>query len=164
MKTNKTKTNKTAKTEKNGPGRPKYTPVIPRGKFTFAEFCTENGVGKDGKGAKCSALTLRKFLARDAKLGKKSQVLLTDDLANPDNKQGLGRKAFLYQRRSVTAVHKSVTNATRKAAVKVSTPATADYEAQKAALGIGEPAVNTTPEPAPVAETVTEVPEVPATV
>jgi hypothetical protein len=159
---NKTTTKNSMKKNKtNGPGRPAYVPVIPRGKFSFGELCVANGVNvKTGKGKNCSALTLRKFIARDAALGKKSQMFLTDELAEPNNKKGLGRKSFLYQRRAGVAAVKATVKSVRKATVKVSTAnATAEYEKTKVELGLSAPAAETAPVEvaaevtAPVAET-----------
>lgn len=147
------------------PGRPKYVPVIPRGKFTMIEFCIANGVNpKNGKGKNCSKLTLIKFLKR--KEGKALVQKVKDELAEPTSKKGLGRKAFLFQRRegvtmptptiTLRAKGKSAKAASatpapkRKYTRKATSTATADYEATKAALLA--PAVTITPDPTPAPE------------
>jgi hypothetical protein len=144
-----------------GPGRPKYRPNIPKGKFTFTDFEIANGVNpKTGKGKDCTTLTLRKWLKEDlSKRGHSTIVHLKDTFAEPTGKGGLGRKQYVYQRRagvSVKAVaHAPETpaagksKATRKprtVTVKVDktdivsvdsgklSPETESYESQKAEL------------------------------
>lgn len=144
-----------------GPGRPKYRPNIPKGKFTFTDFEIANGVNpKTGKGKDCTTLTLRKWLKEDlSKRGHSTIVHLKDTFAEPTSKAGLGRKQYVYQRRagvSVKAVaHAPETpaagksKATKKSRKTAKTPAdtvipvvevnaispeTANYEAQKAEL------------------------------
>ena len=179
--------NKTTESKKNtpnrGPGRPQYTPVIPRGKFTFTDFEEANGVattGKDkGKGDKCTTLTLRKWLKRDLARRSKSVIVhlkgVTDE---PSSENGLGRKQYVYQRRSLAGNKPTVkaapadtaTAATADTAPEVTvdvSQATKDYEAQKAALGITAQAVTVTPEdiaptaPAPVDEAPAVAPSAP---
>jgi len=139
-----------------GPGRPMYSPVIPRGKFTMNDFCIANGVNpKTGKGKNCSKLTLIKFLGR--KQGKALIAKVKGETADPNSKKGLGRKAFLYQRKAGVTIPKADVSApkatktprkyTRKATAPAST--TADYEATKAALLAPTPAVTITPDPTP---------------
>ena len=167
---NKTKTNKSKKNTAatRGPGRPQYTPVIPRSKFTFSDFEEANGVNPNtGKGEKCTTLTLRKWLKRNL-LGRQSLVVhLKGITAEPTSENGLGRKQYVYQRRSLAGNKPTVKAAPDKSStVEASTPevtvdvsqATKDYEATKAALGIAPAAVIVTPEdiaptaPAPVDE------------
>lgn len=134
------------------PGRPAYIPVIPRGRFTMNDLCEENGVSlKTGKGKNCSRLTLVKWVAKQ--LGNKRSGLIVkvkDETSEPNSRKGLGRKAFLYIRRTQASNLKTAA----KSNVSVKMTTTADYEATKAALlGTNVPAVAvTTPEtPAPVA-------------
>ncbi len=91
--------------KRSGPGRPRYTPIIPKGKFTFADFATANGVNlKTGKGDKCTVLTLRKWMNYDSRKRNKSQiVMLKNVLGESVNEKGLGRKPFMFQRRSQVA-------------------------------------------------------------
>jgi hypothetical protein len=142
------------------PGRPAYIPVIPRGRFTMNDLCEENGVSlKTGKGKLCSRLTLVKWVAKQ--LGNKRSGLIVkvkDETSEPNSRKGLGRKAFLYIRRTMKDGLK--TAAKSNVAVKMNT--TADYEKVKAdLLGTSVPAVTVTPEtpapvaPAPVTETAT---------
>lgn len=163
----------------NGPGRPRFTPKIPQGRFTLRKFCEFNGVNPDtGKGDNCSRLTLIQFINRDAAEKKNKSVLVKlPDTVKPHGEKGLGRKAFLYCRREKLATlnTKDSTKAPKAKASKVSVDvgtSTADYEAQKAALLAPTPAVDITPtapeetpavapeaapaEVAPAAETVTE--------
>jgi hypothetical protein len=149
----KTKTN-TPKTEKHGPGRPKYTPKFPtRAKWTFRDFCMANGVNPDtlkaveeGKG--CTGLTLRKFLDRDAARKGNSLVKKLDELAPPENADGLGRKSFLFSLRSkltaTPAKKNTPKNALKKASKSNVTVTVSDAPA---------PAPDAVPTPAP-AETV----------
>lgn len=111
-KTNKAKTPKASR----GVGRPRYDAKIPNGKFTMRQFCEYNGVNPDtGKGEKCSKLTLIKFMERDqhpkiksgknaGKLDKNrirpdSLIVQLDETSAPTGEKGLGRKAFVYQKR-----------------------------------------------------------------
>lgn len=147
-------------TKSRGPGRPMYQPVIPKGKFTMADFCEANGVDvKTGKGKNCSKLTLIKFMGR--KQGKAMIRKVKGELAAPANKNGLGRKSFLYERIPGTVATKS-TKAVKAAkstkAPKAAKSTASDYEATKAALLAPTPAVVITPEATPepeVAETAT---------
>ena len=121
------------KTINRGPGRPKYTPVIPKGRFTMATLCEANGVSlKTGKGKICSRLTLIKFIARDAKRNGQSLIMrLKDMVTEPNSKDGMGRKPFVYQSRTKSPAVKT----TRKPATKSTAPKnTAEYEAAKAAI------------------------------
>ena len=153
-----------AKNINRGPGRPKYEPVIPKSRFTMTDLCEANGVNlKSGKGKNCSRLTLIKFIARDAKRkGHSLIVRLKDTVAEPNSKDGLGRKSFVYQMRSKHDAAKTPRKA-KPAAPHVVTQTTVDYESQKAALLAPTPAVvitapaapvapETAPTPAPVAE------------
>jgi hypothetical protein len=94
-------------------------------------------------------------------LGNKRSGLIVkvkDETSEPNSRKGLGRKAFLYIRRTMKDGLK--TAAKSNVAVKMNT--TADYEKVKAdLLGTSVPAVTVTPEtpapvaPAPVTETAT---------
>jgi hypothetical protein len=144
-----------------GPGRPKYTPVIPKGKFTFTDLEIANGVNpKTGKGKDCTTLTLRKWLKRElAKRGHSAIVHLKDTFADPTSKHGLGRKQYVYQRRAGVTIAKPSAPAPKPTAVKATktakakapkrsavtkapatvigkglSKATENYEAQKAAI------------------------------
>jgi hypothetical protein len=147
----------------DGPGRPKYQPKLPRGKFTMNELCQENGVSlKTGKGSNCSKLTLVKFVARELSNRRSGLVVkVKDETSEPNSRKGLGRKPFLFMRRP------NALKAAAKSNVSVSLNTTDAYEAQKEALGIaGTPtapvtpaAPAPTPEPAPVAEVTAPVAE-----
>ncbi len=102
MKTENAKNNTATANKKGKAGRPKYQPVVPAGKFTFQELEIANGVDpKTGRGTKCTALTLRKFLARDAQRRNMSEfVVLKGVLESPNSERGLGRKQLVYARRS----------------------------------------------------------------
>lgn len=157
--------NKNSKQIKHdGPGRPHYVVRWPRGKFTFTDLEIENGVNpKTGKGKNCTTLTLRKALKRELSNRRSGAVVhLKDTLADPNSKSGLGRKQYVYTRR--TGVTASKASAPRKAAAAAAadvtvnvSQATQDYEAQKAALLAPIPVVTITPAPtpAPVAPEVT---------
>lgn len=141
----------------NGPGRPKYEPVLPKGKFTFTDFEVANGVNpKTGKGKNCTTLTLRKWLKKDlAKRGHSVVTLLKDVLSDPNSKKGLGRKQFVYQKRVHSAAPASakITEAPKKDVSK----ATKEYEKIKAELLTPTPVVSV----APVETPATPAPEVP---
>ena len=174
--------------ENRGPGRPAYVPKIPGRKFTFADFMEANEVNPEtGKGPNCSKLTLTKFLDRDmynafesgARKGKankasprkNSLVIKLDETREPNSESGLGRKTYVYLRRDKLDTLKTAKVAKAKVSVNVGTAATkprkakgvstatADYEAQKAALLTPTPAVTIAPvETAPVdAEPTAEV-------
>ena len=128
------------KNVERGPGRPMYDPVIPRGKFTKRQLDEANGVNPDtGKGKACSGLTLTKWLKR--KEGKALVVRVKGEFAAPDSKSGLGRKAFLYQRKAGVTAPKSTVKDT-KATRKSKSTSTQDYEATKAALLATAPIVS----------------------
>lgn len=174
----------------DGPGRPAYKPKFPaKLKFTMTDFCVRNEVNPEtGKGPNCSKLTLVKYL--DAQLKNRRSGLICkvkDETAAPASESGLGRRSFLYYLRSRASeiVEKATAKSTKparkssglktaaKSPVSVPLTSTADYEAQKKALGIDStPTVSVpmapapAPTPAPVAETapVATAPEVvPAT-
>lgn len=161
---------------KNSPGRPKYVPVIPKSRFTMTDFMVANGVNLEtGKGKNCSKLTLIKFLARDAKRkGHSTVVRLKDITAEPNSKDGLGRKALVYQLRTKFEASKAKASAApaKKVTDKAVKTAAENYETTKAAILapvaeiVPTPAAvvaETVPEPtpAPTAEA-TQSPEVPA--
>lgn len=123
----------------DSPGRPKYTPKFPkRAEFTFIQFMEINGVETNpasknyGKGPNCTMLTLRKFLTRDAKkLGRSQLFRVRGVTAEPNSKDGLGRRGYLY---SVRAGAKAVKVA--KAPRKVKTAPVA--KAPKAPAGLSD--------------------------
>lgn len=119
------------KNKQRGPGRPMADINVPNKKFTFADLVEAN--------SHVTPQTLRKFLKRDfARKGKSEIVLVKDETREPNSKQGLGRKTFVYMRRSKMNSLKSA----RKSTVSIPlAPAktTADYEATKAALLAPEP-------------------------
>lgn len=141
----KVKTNKQT-TAKRGPGRPKYVPTIPRGKFTFAELEAANGVDlSTGKGGKCTTLTLRKWMKREIANRRNGAVMLVKDiLAEPNSASGLGRKQYVYIRRPA----EKSPQATKPRKETSPAPTTADYEATKAAL-LAETSVSVSTETEP---------------
>jgi hypothetical protein len=150
--------------KQNGPGRPKYIPSIPHGKFTFTDLEVENGVNpKTGKGKKCTTLTLRKWLKRELSNRRTGAVmLLKDTLAEPNGKSGLGRKQLVYTHRTGVAAPKA--SAPRKAKDTAPTAdvsqSTKDYEATKNALLADTAVTIATPDPTPApAPEVTPAPE-----
>jgi hypothetical protein len=174
-------------TKHDGPGRPKYTPCFPRSKeWTFTDFMEVNGINTNsnskefGKGPNCTMLTLRKFMARDAKRMGKSLIFKVKDVTSePNSKDGLGRRAYLYSLRANANVKrgsaspKVSTPRKAKAATAAAAPSdvsdsTKRYEEIKAILAtptpapaavtvpavtIAPPAPEAAPAPAPVAET-----------
>jgi hypothetical protein len=99
------KSNKNSKTSnvetKQGPGRPKYEPTIPRKtRFTFQDFMAANGVNPEtGKGEKCSKLTLNNWMKRNE--GKNSPIVRLKGIsAKPNSETGLGRKQFVFCKRA----------------------------------------------------------------
>lgn len=120
------------KNAKNGPGRPRFQPEIPKGKFTFTDFEIANGVNpKTGKGKECTTLTLRKWLKRElSKRGHSAIVHLKDTFADPTSKNGLGRKQYVYQKRTGVSA-KSVAHDTAPV-VAAKTPKKASAKSKKA--------------------------------
>jgi len=145
-----------------GPGRPAYEVKWPTSKFTMADLMEKNGVNpKTGKGKFCTKLTLVKALARDHAKRGHSFIVKLDETREPNSKSGLGRKTFVYIRRSKLDTLKTAskstasvnvgTKSTKTRAPKV-TSTTADYEATKADLLAPVPAVTITPDPTPAPE------------
>lgn len=155
----------------NGPGRPRYEPIIPKTKFTFRRFEEINGVKPNGRGPNCTRLTLRKFMDKDmyyhnkkghrAQLNPKSKIVLLDMQLPADSKTGKGRKQLVYCLRELasniklpkttSAPAKDVkTSEVAKVTRKVRTPklttvdvstSTSEYEAKKAELLAPTPVV-----------------------
>jgi len=138
---------------KRGPGRPMAEITIPTKKFTFVELCEAN--------SHVTPLTLRKFLKRDAaRKGKSEVILVKDETREPIAKRkanaGLGRKVFVYVRRS----RANALRTARKSNVTVAlSPKTANYEATKAALLAPTP----TPTPAVTTPATASTPAAPVT-
>lgn len=151
---------------KSSPGRPAYVPVLPKGKFTMTDLCEANGVSlKTGKGKNCSKLTLVKFIAKQ--LGNKRSGLIVkvkDETREPNSTHGLGRKAFVYSKRSgikaATPAAKSnlKTAVKSKVSVKLAPAPAKSYEETKAALLAPTPPA---PAPADVAEAPAAAPVAP---
>ncbi len=159
-------------TQNKGPGRPRYQMKYPTTKeWTFQDLMEVNGVSlKNGKGPNCTKLTLTKNMDRDlfirakGRKGKKGKIIrpnpnsvavrLADTFAEPNSKDGLGRKGFLYSLRAKLngrpakatkpAVATKATRKTRTPKTADVSPATKNYEEIKAILA-------STPTPAPVA-------------
>lgn len=153
-------TNKNKQTETvRGRGRPCYVIKYPQGKFSFAQLMEHNQVDrKTGKGPLCSKLTLNKGMKTDSLLGIDSIIVRLGELRKPNSEKGLGRKCFVYIRRSKLDTLKAVKVATKQRKPKAIETATAEYEATKAALLTPvltiEPVETVIqPEPAPVIET-----------
>lgn len=135
-----------------GPGRPMATITVPNRKFTFGDLAEVN--------KHVTPLTLRKFLKRDAARKGKSEIcLVKDETREPNSKKGLGRKTFVYIRRSKlnslkTASKSKVSVPLGDKAPAPSAPVSESYEAKKAALGItaAAPAADMAPEVTPAAE------------
>jgi len=165
----------TATVKPAGPGRPAKAIKWPATKqFTMDDMVKVNeGI--------CSKLCIIQHLQRDAKLGKKSMIVKTDE--KRDNSSGRGRKLEVYMKRAKVDGDVSITKVSRTVKVVDIAPVTTteQYEAMKAELAAPSapvavadiPAVETvatpevvaevTPEPAPVAEVV-ETPVVAETV
>lgn len=143
------------KNAKRGVGRPMAEISIPNRKFTFADLVEAN--------THVTPLTLRKFLARDVDAGRKSLVVrVKDENREPNSKHGLGRKTFVYVKRSKLggAKKSNVTVNVGTAASKskkVSTPSYADTKA--ALLGTPATALKITPDPIAPATTAPAAPE-----
>lgn len=124
---------------KNKVGRRRYTPTIPKGKFSFAQFVT----AQDGK---CTPLTLRQFLARDKAKQGRSEVILLKEKGDSSNKNGLGRKTFLYMSR---ARQQAINKAKKTVKVNVA-KGTAPTPAPSALTVASSPTPEIAPEVAPV--------------
>jgi len=152
---------KNAKTNKNGrgPGRPSYVIKWPTGKFTFQDLEILNGVNPEtGKGENCTKLTLRKGMAKDLALKGKSFIVKTDETRKPDSESGLGRKSFVFVRRSKLVAAKAAKKAAKTTVLApvvtiTSTPAPAPTPAPVAEPATTE-AAPAVAETAPVAEPV----------
>ena len=137
-----------------GPGRPMAEINIPNRKFTFGDLVEAND--------HVTPLTLRKFLKRDAaRKGKSEIVLVKDETREPNSKKGLGRKTFVYIRRSKMNALKIASKSKVTVAVgpkaskspKASKASTSEsYEAKKAALLA--PVATITPSEAPAPEAI----------
>jgi len=128
-----------------GPGRPMAEISIPSRKFTFADLVEAN--------EHVTPLTLRKFLKRDfARKGKSEIVLVKDETRESNSKKGLGRKTFVYIRRSKMNALKTAIKSKVSVSIAPAKP-TADYEATKAALlAPAAPVIAQAPEAAPATE------------
>jgi hypothetical protein len=171
-KQNKRKKNMKNKNEtvQRGVGRPKYVPQFPRkDKWTFADYCTTNGVavdGKDkGKGSRCSALTLRKTLGYDAVLGDSSMIVkLENQFGKPDSESGLGKPPSLFAKRAIAmekgwefapAAKPLKSKAKAKKAVKSKAKAKKAVKSKAKVPSVNVPITNATaPAPAPVSDAV----------
>ena len=137
------------------PGRPRAVINYPNRKFTFADLENDN--------PKVTPLTLRKFLKRDAALGKNSEIVrIIGESREPDSSKGLGRKTFVYIPRTKAGSVKVAKSPKavkvvkhRKHKVAVNAGQGSDYEAIKADLGLNTP----TPAPAPAAPAAPSAPE-----
>jgi hypothetical protein len=149
--------NKNAKTNKssNGPGRPAYQIKWPTGKFTFQDLEILNGVDPEtGKGKVCTKLTLRKGLARDLALNSKSLIVKTKETRAPDSESGLGRKSFVFIRRSklqATKAKKSAKAAEVLAPVVTIAPVETPVETVAVEAPVETPVETTATIPEPVA-------------
>jgi hypothetical protein len=122
------------KTQKRGAGRPMAKINWPNKRFTFADLKEAND--------HVTPLTLRKALKRDAdRKGRSEIVLLKNIFGEPDHKNGLGRKTFVYIRRTR---QNALKKARKTVSVSVSTPAPAVTPAP----AIVTPTQATTPIPA----------------
>jgi hypothetical protein len=137
------------KNSTRGRGRPRAEITIPNRKFTFADFGEAN--------QHVTPLTLRKFIKYDfAKKNKSEIIKLKDETREPNSKEGLGRKTFVYIRRNKANSLKTARKS--KMSVSLSTPqntkkTSTDYEATKAALGLNAHPPVTAPATAPVTDT-----------
>ena len=105
MSKNKSKSKSKSKVNKvnaiRGRGRPAYQTKWPIGKFTLTDLMVLNGVNPEtGKGKFCSKLTLIKGLERDRNFKGNSIIVKTEETRKPISESGLGRKCFVYVRRS----------------------------------------------------------------
>lgn len=117
--------------KRNKAGRPRYTPTVPNGKFTFGQFCEANGMTRDAdgnySGGKCTPLTLRHFLRDQKNKGSRSEVVVVKGVTKaPNGESGLGRKAMVYIRRSKQA---AINKAKRTVKVQVNATSAAPASA-----------------------------------
>lgn len=163
--------NKTNKTESNSTetprvaGRPRNKISIPQGKFTFLKLCILNGaVGPNGEeltkenGRRMVPLTLRNWLSRQEKMGEKSEVVKLEELGKATHEDGLGRRPFLYTRRSNLDKTKVATADKPAKAPKASKPSkrkTADVTVPAADVSTPAPTPEATPVEVPADSTVT---------
>lgn len=124
---NKNKNKNSEKAIKLSVGRPEKAIKWPTTKYFTMDDMVKANLGI------CSKLCIIQHLQRDAKLGKKSMIVKTDE--KRDNASGRGRKLEVYMKRAKVADIKPVTT-------------TKQYEAMKAALATPAPVIETT---APVA-------------
>ena len=147
---------KNTKSVKRGPGRPKAEITIPNKKFTFTDLKEAN--------KHVTPLTLRKFLGRDMfmldEAGKPDRnrprrnsliVLVRDETREPNHDKGLGRKTFVYIKRTKAASLKAAPKAAKSA--PQSAPA---IDPVTVNVGTAADAPAAEPTPAPVAEPIVE--------
>jgi hypothetical protein len=150
---------KNTKSVKRGPGRPKAVITIPNKKFTFEDLKAAN--------KHVTPLTLRKFLGRDMYMlddtGKPDRtrprrnsliVLVRDETREPNHEKGLGRKTYVYIKRTKAASPKAAPKAGKTA--PPAEPVTVDVGTASEA-----PVVPPTPVIESPAETVAPVAETP---
>lgn len=91
------------KNSKQGPGRPRYIPALPRKtRFTITDVMVHNGVDMEtGKGPKCSKLTVINWKNWDKSKGKNSEMVQLKGTSTKSNSEiGLGRKQFVFCKRA----------------------------------------------------------------
>lgn len=87
-------------------GRPRLKVALPPGNFTFVDLAVHNGAMDEegnvlpkGKRRMC-VLTLRNFVKRDKELGESSVLVVRADKSEEPKGGKLGRKRFVFSRRS----------------------------------------------------------------
>jgi len=117
---NKMKSNKSNKNAKRGVGRPESKVVWPNGRFTREQAFQLNGCY--AAPARVCKLTVINHL-NAALEGKDSVLVKLDELGETKSEGGLGRKPFIYLRRSQRdAGRKSTANLRKAKASTVSVP------------------------------------------
>ena len=131
-----------------GPGRPAYQVKWPSCKFTMADLLDKNEVTQNtGKGKFCTKLTLVKALDRDNAKGNDSVIVKLVETREPNSKSGLGRKTFVYVRRSVLHTLKTAVKAPKvikvpkaiKVPITIKTPASVKFMPVRTIMDVVNP-------------------------
>ena len=135
-----------SKTETRGVGRPESKVIWPKGRFTREQAYQLNGCYE--KPARVCKLTVINHLNESLK-GKDSVLIrLKDEFGKSTSEAGLGRKPFIYIRRSVhEAGKKNVANLRKAKASTVTVPMTDSTPAPAAPVADATPSVPVTADP-----------------
>lgn len=152
MSDTKKSTKKSENAEKRPVGRPRAEVNVPNKKFTFTDLVEAN--------PELSEVTLHKFLARDRARKSKSEIVrLKDESREPSNEKGLGRKKFVYIKRTRLAMLTEKEKAKESADKSTDTVTDASASTDAPSVNISTPATDEVPATdTPAGEMTDEVP------